>query len=345
MSDANSKFSLGTFAAAGAPGFPALVIDDKVLALNALKPLLQAQGLILINADSMLGLMEAWDHNIAVLTQAVACLGDGSAQAVALEAKMMPVADLQVLPPVDLPRQVFCAGANYFKHVVDYIVARGPGIRPGTDGMSTEELRAFAEDMMSKRRVSGEPYIFNKPVSAICGAFEPLTILDVAEQPDWELELAVVISKPALNVSAEDAMDYVAGYTIANDISNRGQIFRKDSDMKPMGSDWVSSKSSPGYLPLGPYLVPKAFVPDPMQLDIKLALNGDMKQDESSADMLIGIPRLIEYLTARVQLLPGDILCTGSPAGNGVHYKRFLEPGDVMDASITGLGAQRNLIK
>jgi len=139
-------------------------------------------------------------------------------------------------------------------------------------------------------------------------------------------------------------MDYIAGYTIANDISNRGQIFRSDSDMKPMGSDWVSSKSSPGYCPLGPYLVPAAFVENPMDLQINLALNGDMMQDESTADMIIDIPRLIEYLTARVQLLPGDVLLTGSPSGNGVHYKRFLQTGDVMDCSITGLGTQRNEI-
>jgi 2,4-diketo-3-deoxy-L-fuconate hydrolase len=343
MNTSVKKFSLGTFSFSGSPDFPALVIDDKVVALSALKQLLRNNNLTLVNASSVLNLLDAWEYNFEVLKKVVAALSDGSSDSNAVIEQMVSVETLDVLPPVNLPRQVFCAGANYFKHVVDYIVSRGPGIRPGTDGMNPEELRAHAVGLMEERGRSGDPYIWTKPVSAICGANDPIKILDVAIQPDWELEMAVVIGKPAFQLTQENAMEYVAGYTIGNDISNRGQIFRTD-DMKGLGSDWLSSKSSPGYLPLGPYFVPAEFVENHKDLQINLALNGEMKQDESTDDMIFGIPRLLEYLTERVKLFPGDILCTGSPAGNGVHYKRFLQPGDVMDASITGLGKQKNHI-
>ena len=161
-----------------------------------------------------------------------------------------------------------------------------------------------------------------------------------ATQPDWELELAVIIGKPARHVRRENALDYVAGYTIVNDITNRDLVFRKDAGTwERTGS---RPKASPGYLPIGPYLVPAAFVADPQNLQITLKLNGQMMQDESTADMIFGVARIIEYLSKHVQLWPGDLIATGSPAGNGTHYNRFLKPGDVMEGSITGLGTQRN---
>jgi len=317
MPKSQPQFSLGTFSAAGAPGFPAIVLEDKVLALQGLQPLLDAKQLVLIDPNSILNLLNTWEHNFSVLKQAVAKLSEDSELSNSVRAKMVDVNTLHALPPVDLPRQVFCAGANYFKHVVDYICARGPGVEPETNDMSSEELRAYAFEIMTRRREVGDPYIFNKPVSSICGANDPIKILPIADKPDWELEMAVVIGKPAFQLTRENAMDCVAGYAIANDLTNRGQSFRTDKDMKAMGSDWLSGKSSPGYLPFGPYLVPSEFVDDPMALTIDLALNGETKQHESTSDMIINIPRLLEYLTARVQLLPGDVLCTGSPAGNG----------------------------
>jgi 2,4-didehydro-3-deoxy-L-rhamnonate hydrolase len=123
-----------------------------------------------------------------------------------------------------------------------------------------------------------------------------------------------------------------------NDITARDRINHKE-----MRFDWLKGKSQPGFLPFGPYLVPAAFVPDPQGLRLTLKLNGQVMQNESSGDMIYGVARLIEYLSEHVQLLPGDLICTGSPAGNGAHYNRFLRPGDVMEAEIDGLGAQRNL--
>ena len=135
-------------------------------------------------------------------------------------------------------------------------------------------------------------------------------------------------------------MDYVAGYTIANDVTARDRLYRPD--MRTIASDWLSSKSPPSFLPLGPYLVPARFVPQPQALRITLALNGQTMQDALTSDMIFDISRQIEYVSNRVALLPGDILLTGSPAGNGTHHQRFLRPGDELTGAITGLGQQRN---
>jgi 2-keto-4-pentenoate hydratase/2-oxohepta-3-ene-1,7-dioic acid hydratase in catechol pathway len=206
--------------------------------------------------------------------------------------------------------------------------------------MTPAELRTYAENLMTERARTGAPYVFSKIPSAVTGPYDPVILPALARQPDWELELAVVISKPARHVRRAQAMDYVAGYTIANDITSRDLIWCKDP--KAMGTDWISSKNSPTFLPLGPYLVPAAFVADPQKLRLVLKLNGETMQDESTSDMIFDIARQIEYISSRVQLWPGDIICTGSPAGNGTHYGRFLRDGDVMETSITGLGEQRN---
>lgn len=133
----------------------------------------------------------------------------------------------------------------------------------------------------------------------------------------------------------------MAGYTIANDISNRELIHRKD--LKAIGTDWVMGKSCPTYTPIGPYIVPASLVEDPQNLLITLKLNGEVMQNERTSDMIFPITRLIEYLSSRIQLLPGDILITGSPSGNGSHYNRFLKAGDVLEGTIENIGIQRNV--
>jgi 2-keto-4-pentenoate hydratase/2-oxohepta-3-ene-1,7-dioic acid hydratase in catechol pathway len=109
-----------------------------------------------------------------------------------------------------------------------------------------------------------------------------------------------------------------------------------------MGMDWLSSKNAPTFLPMGPYLVPAAYVGNPQELQLTLRLNGQVMQDESSADMIFDVARLIEFISQSVKLLPGDLICTGSPSGNGTHYNRFLQAGDVMEGTIAKLGTLRN---
>jgi len=317
-----TQFALGTFSHAGYSPFPAVVMDQQVLPLRAFSGL--------IGADSILSLLENWDVNFAALLEQLSVVTE---TAISLES-------LKTLPPVNLPRQVFCSGANYKKHVIDLIVDEGGG--PASENMTTEERRAWATKMMDDRAANGFPYMFSKPVSVVTGAYDNIVLPPHAKAPDWELELGVIIGRKARHVTKADALKYVAGYAIVNDITNRDHVFRRDA-VKAMGSDWVAAKGSPTYLPFGPYLVPAAFVPDPQNLQLTLKLNGEIKQDESTADMIFDIARQIEYLSGLVELWPGDVICTGSPAGNGTHYKRFLQEGDVVECTITGLGTQRNV--
>ena len=141
-------------------------------------------------------------------------------------------------------------------------------------------------------------------------------------------------------VSANDALDYVAGYTIANDITARDLVRRED--VGSLGADWLAAKSSPCFLPVGPYLTPRRFVEDPQKLQVTLRLNADVMQDESTADMIYSLASIIEHISRHVQLWPGDLVLTGSPSGNGTHYNRYITDQDVLEGEITGLGVQRN---
>jgi 2,4-diketo-3-deoxy-L-fuconate hydrolase len=336
-----ANFALGTFSLAGCPPFAGLVMHgDRVIAVEALRELCRELGQPVIDAPSTLALFEHWASAQPVLQAAAdALISPNSPAARALSERWVPMATLHVHPPV-ASRQIFMSGANYFKHVVDLVVDMGPGKSPGTEGMNPTQLRAYAEEMMTRRKVEGSPYVFTKPVSVLSGAFDAIVVPSFAKQPDWELELAVVIGAPARHVSKDYALRYVAGYTIANDITNRDWVWAK-GDMKALGTDWLSAKSCPTYLPVGPCIVPASQVADPQQLQLELKLNGKTMQDESTSDMIFGVARLIEHISSVVQLLPGDLICTGSPSGNGTHYNRFLQAGDVVEGSITGLGTQR----
>jgi 2-keto-4-pentenoate hydratase/2-oxohepta-3-ene-1,7-dioic acid hydratase in catechol pathway len=272
-----------------------------------------------------LALFEHWEHDFPLLQRAAGTLRGGA-----------PLASLKVHVPV-APRQIFCAGANYHKHVVELVVGGARARDPDAD---LEAVRAQAETMMKARAASGMPFVFMGAPSAVIGPYDDFEIPYDVTQPDWELELAAVIGKPARRVQAAEALDHVAGYTIANDITSRELVNRPD--VPQMGMDWLAAKCSPGFLPLGPFVTPAAFVGDPQALQITLKLNGQVMQDESTADMIFGVARIIEFVSRHVRLLPGDVVLTGSPAGNGTHYGRFIQDGDVLEGAITGLGVQRN---
>ena len=237
------------------------------------------------------------------------------------------------------PGQVFCTGANYKKHVVGLIMG-DPSMRTAEhEGLSDEERRKQVEEMMDKR-ANALPFSFIKLPSCAIGARDEVILPSNVEKPDWELELGVVIGKRTHRVSAEDAMDHVAGFAVVNDVTAREHIFRKDGSA--IGADWLSGKCFPTFLPFGPMIVPRSQVADPYDLNIRLSVNGKTYQDESTSDMMASIERQIAYLSDRVILEPGDVICTGSPYGNGSAFGVFLKDGDIMEGTITGLGTQRN---
>jgi 2-keto-4-pentenoate hydratase/2-oxohepta-3-ene-1,7-dioic acid hydratase in catechol pathway len=248
------------------------------------------------------------------------------------EGPWRPLAEVTLTAPVE-PRQVLQAGANYRQHVIELVAA---GLTQNTD-RTPEEARAFAAKMMDERAAGGEPYFFIGLPACVVGDDVPLVLPAYSDVHDWELELAVVIGREAFRVSREDAADHVAGYTIVNDITTRDLVFRKD--MKEIGTDWYRAKNAPGFLPAGPFLVPAPFV-NGGELRVRLELNGQTMQDASTSDLLFDIAALVSGASQTMPLLPGDLLLTGSPSGNGQHWKRFLRDGDVLTGSIEGLGTQ-----
>lgn len=236
-----------------------------------------------------------------------------------------------------MPENLFGAGANYRKHVIELIVDVGAG---GVEHLSRDERLAYGEAEMDRRAASGKPFVWVGLRSSIAGPARTLVLPHDVTQPDWELELAVIIGRKARRVSASDALDYVAGYMIANDVTARELVTR--SDLKNLGMDWMACKGAPGFKILGPYITPKRFVADPQNLHINLSLNGEPMQDEGTDDMIFGVAQIVEFTSAHCELQPGDVIMTGSPAGNGSHYGRYLRDGDEMIGRIEGLvGEQR----
>lgn len=246
-----------------------------------------------------------------------------------------PVSELSVLAPLE-PPQIFQSGANYRTHVVQLMVAAA-----GEAGDSDPEATlARATALMQERADNGTPYVFLGLPSSICGPHDDVVLPDIGRQHDWELELAVVIGTEAYQVARNEAMKHIAGYVMVNDLTTRDRVFRPD--MPSLGTDWLAGKNSPTFLPLGPWFVPAQFVEDPLDMQITLSLNGKVMQDETTADMIFDIAQLIEYVSSITPMRPGDLLLTGSPAGNGAHYGRYLREGDVIESTISGLGTQRN---
>jgi len=181
-----------------------------------------------------------------------------------------------------------------------------------------------------------EPILFNKSASCLAGPNDPLTLPKGSEKSDWEVELGVVIGKRAQNVSVEEALSYVAGYCVINDVSERAYQIER-------GGQWTKGKSAPGFGPVGPYLVTADEVPDPQALGLRLSLNGEMVQNNFTSDMIFSVAEIIAHMSEFMALVPGDVIATGTPEGVGMGMKpqRFLRVGDVMELEIDGLGRQR----
>ena len=316
-----TPYALGRFRDSGGSDFCGAVIGTGVVPLAALPP-----------AETTVGaLLAAWPSNEKVLSAAAGeAVASGRWAALA-----RPADELTPLAPYR-PGQIFQSGANYKTHVVQLMVAAAAEKGDDDPGKTLRDATA----LMTERAAHGTPYVFIGLPSAVCGPRDDVLLPDIGQQHDWELELGVVIGTEAYRVSRDEALGHVAGYTIVNDLTTRDRVFRPD--MPGLGTDWLAGKNSPTFLPLGPWLVPAQFVPDPMNLRITLTLNGETMQDETTADMIFGIAELIAHVSSITPLRPGDLLLTGSPAGNGAHYGRYLRPGDVMESAITGLGVQRN---
>lgn len=314
-----TRFALGTFAGPNGP-FAGLVLEQGVIEL--------ADHL---GAEvTVRGLVDAWAASLPRVQELADALGDTVPD--------HAVETLRPLPPVMPCGEIFQAGMNFRQHVLDLLSAasrRGDS----SDGM-TDADREQAREELDERARSGRPFVFLGSAHALTGARDDVVLPSGSHQHDWELELAAVIGAPARRVPRERALEVVAGYTICNDVTTRDALRRADAP--GVGLDWLAGKNAPTFLPAGPFLVPATHVSDPMDLRIRLRVNGRTMQDESTADMLFDVAALIEHVSSVAELRPGDMLLTGSPAGNGAHHGVFLAPGDVIEGEITGLGVQRN---
>jgi 2,4-didehydro-3-deoxy-L-rhamnonate hydrolase len=184
-----------------------------------------------------------------------------------------------------------------------------------------------------------EPILFNKSTSCIMGPNDEVMIPKGSKKTDWEVELAIVIGSRASYVTQKDAMDVIAGFCICNDLSEREYQIER-------GGQWMKGKGCPTFGPIGPWMVTKDEIKDIQKLSMWLDLNGERVQKGSTKTMIFGVKHIVSYMSQFMELLPGDVITTGTPPGVGLGMKppRFLKPGDVMRVSIEGLGEQKQLV-
>jgi 2-keto-4-pentenoate hydratase/2-oxohepta-3-ene-1,7-dioic acid hydratase in catechol pathway len=268
---------------------------------------------------SVLGVLEDWSRARRLLAQAAKRLEAGRGRG---RAKGIPLKRVKLLAPVLYPGNIYCAGANYTDHMAE--MARAQGQAPGPN----------------MKELGEKPWHFVKSSrSAVVGPGARVKLPVYSQMVDWEVELAAVIGRPARDVTVEKALDYVAGYTIADDLSAR-DVMRRDKNpaTSPFHYDWLSQKCFDGACPLGPWIVPASEIPYPQNLALKLWVNDKVMQDSHTGKMIFSTAEQIAMLSSRVTLYPGDLILTGTPAGVGMPRRTFLKAGDTVKLWIEGIG-------
>jgi 2-keto-4-pentenoate hydratase/2-oxohepta-3-ene-1,7-dioic acid hydratase in catechol pathway len=268
---------------------------------------------------TMLGVLEDWAEAETLIERAIGSMGSGT--------KSSPLAKVRLLAPVLYPSAIFCAGANYSDHMAE--MARVFNLQPEPD----------------PRKAGLTPWHFIKASRTVVQTDARIPLPGRTKMLDWEAELAAVIGRAAKNVPVESALDYVAGYTVANDLSARDFTVRPNaSESSPFRYDWISQKSFDGACPVGPWIVPAKEIPDPQHLGIKLWVNDVLKQDSHTSKMIFSLAEQIAQLSTRLTLHPGDLILTGTPAGVGLARKEFLKSGDVVRVWVEQVGTLSNTL-
>lgn len=272
-----------------------------------LDPLLRDLGLTAMDTNTILGLL---DHLQPMIEKAIA---DGHVETIDPD-------HVRLGPPVPFPDKVIVAGGNYQSHV-DEAAGRKNSPSPS------------------------EPIIMFKPSNTVIGANDALVRPRQTEQLDYETEIGVVISRGGRHISAVNAYDHVAGYLIANDVTARDLAFR-DVHISPLFAQMTRAKGIPTGAPLGPWLVTKDEIADPHRLTLRCWVNGELRQEGSSSEMIVDIPHLIEDFSKVIELSPGDVIMTGTTTGCGAFQDPpvFLKAGDVVRMEISGLGTMQTPI-
>jgi len=293
-----------------------VLFNDRVLPAT---PLLEgAPG---IDSSSVLGLLQSWGE---VHPRIMAALGrvkptDGR-----------PLAEVALLAPILYPGAVFCAGANYWDHMRE---------------MNARQARMTGKEPPEPKKAK-DPWFFIKTgAHSIIGTGANARMPPLSQKLDWEAEIGVVIGKPGRNVPLERAHDLIAGYTCVNDLSARDLSTQPDRAGGGMHMDWLGQKCFDDACPMGPWITPAAFVPDPNDIALKLWVNGVEKQNSNSKNMIHNIAEQIASLSQHLTLRPGDVIATGTPAGVGAgrgESGEFLKPGDEVKVEVQYVGTLVN---
>jgi 2-keto-4-pentenoate hydratase/2-oxohepta-3-ene-1,7-dioic acid hydratase in catechol pathway len=264
---------------------------------------------------TVLGILEDWDAASARCKAAAAKAKSGGT----------PLAQAKLLTPVRWPSAIYCAGANFTDHMLE--MAKVQNIAPEPDPKS----------------VGLKPWHFIKASRTIADPGKTVALPTYSKMVDWEAELGAFIGRPARNVPVERALDYVAGYTVGNDLSARDLTKRAQvPDSSPFKFDWLGQKNFDDACPVGPWIVPAEDIADPQKVAMKLWVNDVIKQDSHTSKMIFSLAEQIAHISSRLTLHPGDLILTGTPAGVGLARKEFLKAGDVVKVWVEGVGTLTN---
>ncbi len=325
------SFKVGTFEIEGVPRVSMVLRDSLVVDIEAANFALERNPvypMVPAPAD-MLELIERYEYGLKRrLYEIVNNLVDNNMLSGTVPDYVHDLDDVRTLPPIMYPGKILNAAVNFYSHVNE---------------TGTEEERAAARRQRRENR--GVPYLFLKPSQgAVIGNGDPIVIPYGRDRTDWEVELGTVIGRAAKYVSASDAEDYVFGYTVTLDISDRGG---RPPGGNPLRSDWFVGKGHDTFAPQGPWIVPKEFYGDPMEkLRQTLSVGDTQMQEATAGDMIHSLWELVEYASSIVTLFPGDVINNGTSGGTGMGTavrgaQRFLQPGEVVEATIDGIGTLR----
>jgi len=322
-------FKLGTFEIEGAPVVGIVLRDSLVVDMNRANAALEkspAYPKIPMPAD-MLDLIARYDYGVKARLYEIVndLVAHNRLAANARPAYIYDAAKLHTLPPILYPSKILNAAVNFYSHVNE---------------SGTPEERAEARRLRREKR--GVPYLFLKPSrGAVIGTGDQVVLPHGRDRIDWEVELGTVIGRTAKYVSATNAQDYIFGYTVTIDISDRGG---RPPGGNPLTSDWFVGKGHDTFAPMGPWIVPKEFYGDPMKnLRQTLSVGGEQMQEAQAGDMIHTLYEIVEYASSIITLFPGDVINNGTSGGTGAGTavrgsQRFLKPGEKIVAAIDGIG-------
>lgn len=271
-------------------------------------------------------IFDDWDRNFDVLVD-LAATGRTDFE----------FAQVHALKPLDHPN-LMCAGSNYKQHVAEMLTKNKFNQHNRKPGESDDDFFARNYEAMEERARSGTPFMWAALHSSLVGADDEVVLPVLGDEPDWEMELGCVIGKSARHATVEEAEGMIAGYVAVNDIGTVDIFRRTDIHFQ---FDWIS-KHQPTFKSAGPFIVPRQMFQINDDIRITLKVNDKLMQDWPVTDMIFNLPQMVAYLSERINLMPGDMILSGSPPGNGKHHGQFLKDGDVMVGAVTGLGKQTN---